>query len=368
MLYKFLPSVKITLLLLLLALILFIAFMFNPYKKTKNISNTEVRFAIYESVSQLPMYEKDEKWEEFYQKGKLTSLLVEDEDIEAYDWNNQAIILNESASKRVKDKLKNFIVILGDERLYGGKGINRISQMGVKYPVIYTETIENRTILLIRPYHDFGSRPKLDEEFWKIIASPEVMNHFQYLNKLRKPQSEESFILLQKSAHRIQELHATVTGSNLEADYELEGSRQGEYYVREELSWVSGSESKALGPAYGNTIDLQQQKIHRKASFPYEAIIQAYGLYGPPHPELLDNKTANPTWRITVRIWPVLNKQETASIDLVERINLNLLGQYGGGLFDIVERNTGEQWSSIGDMKVVELPVNWDDIQPTIKK
>ena len=42
---------------------------------------------------------------------------------------------------------------------------------------------------------------------------------------------------------------------------------------------------------------------------------------------------------------------------LAERINL-----------DLVELGAGEQWSSIRDLKVAELPVDWDKISRAIRK
>lgn len=132
------------------------------------------------------MYDRDEKWEAFYQKSDLSHILVEDKDIEVYDWENQTIILTKEASTRINDTLGDFIVVLGDKRLYGGRGIHIASAMPIRFPVIYTMENSGRTELVIRSAHELShDKPNLDDELWERIASPEIKEHFQSQGKLQ---------------------------------------------------------------------------------------------------------------------------------------------------------------------------------------
>lgn len=322
-------------------------------------------FTVYESTSKPPIYDRGPQWEEFYKTGALTKKLIADSDIEAYDWDNQAIVLTELASNRVQNKVGSFIVTLDDKRLYGGKGMDRISQMAVRQPVIYTESIAGRTVLLIRPQHDFGKRPHLDDKSWDVVAPPAVMNYFAKTGKLRHSWSEESFKHLLNTVQRIQPLHVTDTGSAIEASYALEGSRAGDYLIHEDIGWKIENESCQLGPTFENTVNLTSKKSERKAIFSYESLAKTYQHNNTA--ALSANKGKAPVWQVTVRISPILKENELASIGVMERINLKLLNGYGAEVYDLIGRQTGEKWSSLDDMKMASLPMNWDEIKKALK-
>jgi len=63
-------------------------------------------FALFGSDAYLPQYDDGPEWRAFYEGGALTERLVAEHDIEAYDWDNQALILTEGASRRFKDGLE----------------------------------------------------------------------------------------------------------------------------------------------------------------------------------------------------------------------------------------------------------------------
>ncbi|MBI4859244.1 MAG: hypothetical protein HY815_03085 [Candidatus Riflebacteria bacterium] len=241
----------------------------------------------------------------FYQRGALTRRLVADEDIDAYDWDNQAIILTEAASGRVNLKAQSFIATLDGRRLYGGRGISRMSQMAVRYPVIYTDSVEGRTVLLVRPLHDLAGRPDLRDKAWELIASPEVMAHFKKLGKLRRPWSGGSFIRMQKSACRIRGLRVAQTESAIEAEYDIEGTRLGEYQVREEICWIGGKVRGSLGPVHETRVTPSSQRVHRKVAFPFHALARAYDGFAA---GLTADWAKAPSWRVSVLLLPEWSK------------------------------------------------------------
>ena len=284
-------------------------------------------FVIYDTKNRPPAYDRDARWEIFFQQGLLTRPLLTDDDIEVYDWDNQAIILTETASRNFNQSI-NFIAALGRERLYGGTMLDVMSQMAIRYPVIYPLDMENRAVLLIRTYHSLDRKINPDDVLWKKVAPPELKDHFKRLGKLRQPWSESSFIRFQKSIHRIQALHLTKIKTSIEADFDLEGTRQGVYYIYAELSLAVGNGSSTHGQAYQDKIEIHAPKTHRKLSFPmgyYESKLAE--LISQTQPK--DGKMApDPVWRVFVYIQPILNEQESASFDVAAKINLRLLSKY----------------------------------------
>jgi hypothetical protein len=333
----------------------------SPAKWTKGQTTaSDGTFAIYSSHAQLPQYQRDEQWEAFYQRGELADILVSDADIEAYDWDNQAIVLTGSASGRMDGKIGNFIVVLGGKRLYGGRKLDRISQMAVRYPVLYLETAESRTVLLVRPFHDISGGPRPQNPLWATIATPELMDHFQHLGKLRRPWSEPPFVRLLSSFPRIDGLRATATPLAVEAEYQLESERQGGCGLLEELSLVTEHNVEyRLGPADKSTVPVDTPTTSRKAVFSYDKIGRRYSFQD------ARNKAV---WHATVVTWPVLSEPELASLDLVQRINLDLLRGYLEESPHPQERSPAEPWPLVRDTKVVELPVDWTQIDAAIKK
>jgi hypothetical protein len=321
-------------------------------------------FALFSSDGYLPQYDDGPEWRAFYEGGALTERLVAEDDIEAYDWDNQALILTEGA--RLKEDIGRFIAVLGEKRLYGGKGLYWISAMAVRHPVIYSLNLEGRMVLLLRPFHMFARVPKLDEKYWVTVASTDVMKRFERMGKLRRPWSEKAFVDLRDSAHRIRGLRAAATESGLEMQYELEGTRVGEYDLEESLSWTDGHDGMDFGPRYSTVARLDRQKSSRKAVFPYAEFAWKYGDLrdADRQAKLLSKGSA---WHMAVGIWPVLEEKESTSLGLVERINLDLLRWYGGSA-DIVEPGAERPSHSIGDMKIIELPADWERIRRRIEE
>jgi len=314
-------------------------------------------FTIYGSKDRPPVYERDSRWETFYQQGKLTLSrpLITDDDIEAYDWDNQAIILTETASKNFRES-GHFIVVLGRERLYGGTVLSVMSQMAVVHPVIYPLAMENRIVLLIRPSHSLDRKLDLRDPLWTRIAPPELKIHFERLGKLRQPWSEPPFVRFQKSVHRIEALHLTKNKTAIEADYDLKGTRQGAYYISEQLILNVGHASADHGPAHKNIVEIHEPEVHRKVVFPlgdYESKLTDLSHALPWY----DNMAADPTWRVLLYIQPKLSEQEFASFDVVARINLKLQSKYDDFPFGMQENHEETVEPAIADSKTAEIKV-----------
>jgi len=335
--------------------------------KKITIKRDDEPFALFSSDAYLPDDHDGPKWRAFYQRAALIERLVAEDHIEAYDWDNQALILTEGV--RLNEHVRPFIAVLGEKRLYGGQWLHQFSARAVRHPVIYTLNLEGRTVLVVRPLHMFVfiGLSKPDEKYWRTVASTDVMRHFERIGKLRRPWSEKAFLDLRNSVHRIRGLRAAATESALEMQYELEGTRVGEYDLEESLSWTNGHEGMDFGPRYTSVIRLDRQKSSRKTVFRYSKFASDYWnwRYADYEAKLLSEGSA---WRMTVRIWPALEDKGFTSLGLVERINLGLLRGYSFDDADLVEAGAGRSSHSISDMKIIELPADREKIRRRMKE
>jgi hypothetical protein len=305
-------------------------------------------FAIHASTAALPLYERDDAWRKFYQEGAFGKRLVGEEDIEAYDWDNQALILRPGAGSALAGA-ERFIAVLGERRLYGGRRLPRFSAMAIRYPVIYDEAVGGRTILFLRPSHDFGSATRLEDPSWAPIAATEVRQRFERLGKLRQPRVEPAFRALEESVTHARVLDSQATADALVLDYELSGTRAGACRVMEELSLRWGRRYGAsFGPSREEVIELGGGTLRRRASYPYSAL----GKYGPSRREeslarLPDGTVPAPVWVLRVRVQPVLTEAETAVVGPVEAWRLQP-DSWGG--------------AALEDVATAELPVDWTKV------
>lgn len=89
-------------------------------------------------------------------------LVITEQDIEAYDWTSQSVVLTPQASLAFKDTFPNyrglrmgsvaFVVTFEDEWLYGGVFSEAGSAAAARYPVIYLQERGDNTALAIRPF------------------------------------------------------------------------------------------------------------------------------------------------------------------------------------------------------------------------
>jgi hypothetical protein len=97
----------------------------------------------YEERFNLSPYTYDESWCNFLNDVNLAEafLIIDDNDIDEYYWNNQLIKLNGYGSNKLNtieylSHIK-FIITLNDERYYAGEFIRYESAMVLKHPVIF---------------------------------------------------------------------------------------------------------------------------------------------------------------------------------------------------------------------------------------
>ncbi len=124
---------------------------------------------------------------------------ISEKDIKEYNWSTQEITLTTSASKRLNATISEadwfqirvlksiFIVTVDGQPLYGGVFIEKASQAGIDFPVIYPETEQAQIVFQIRPlnnccipYQDFENSKK------KLIEYPEIYDLFNELGKIVK--------------------------------------------------------------------------------------------------------------------------------------------------------------------------------------
>ena len=145
-------------------------------------------------------YEYKEVWsiiKELDLKNNLAE--ISETDIEEYNWSTQEITLTTNASKRLNSIISEeewfqiralkaiFIGTVDEQPLYGGVFLEKESQAGIDFPVIYPDTGHAQIVFQIRPlnnccmpYQDLENSQK------KIIEYPEIYNVFNELGKIVK--------------------------------------------------------------------------------------------------------------------------------------------------------------------------------------
>jgi hypothetical protein len=305
-------------------------------------------FVIYASDSPIPLYHRDQAWRTFVDQGALGVRLLGEDDVEAYDWDDQALILKPGLGERLPLRGGKFIVLLGDQRLYGGVFLSPISQMAVDYPVIYLDRIGARTILFLRPTHDFARRTDPTEPAWAEIARPEVERRLAAIGKLRRPRSEPAFRAVEAAVARVRIVEARATADGLELDYELTCTRAGAYHVYDSISLRWGRYGASIGPGHEETITLAAGTTRRRASYPYRDL----GAYTTSRREaglarLPDGTTPAPVWSLSAGVRPILTEAERSAVGPVEELRLQP-----------DRRGT----SVLDDQQAGQVPVDWDRI------
>jgi hypothetical protein len=142
-------------------------------------------------------YEKP-AWKKLLQSHPANYLILTDNDIEFYRWQDQEIVLTSSATERIKwlDPFgeidgfalseKSFVVYLGSQPLFGGSFIEEGSARAIDYPVIYVDRSRPQIVLQVRPTHTVLQRyEQLSQQIKGRIELPAVKRHFKTLGRLR---------------------------------------------------------------------------------------------------------------------------------------------------------------------------------------
>lgn len=119
------------------------------------------------------------------------------EDIEAYDWAEQTIKLNDQGSKEfsqsnVYDKEYPgmmpgypFVAVLDGTPIYGGRILFPGSAMAIQFPVIYLTKVNDTFILAIHPFHSIFPIES-DDPAWDAIKDERIRAVFAAEDKLAK--------------------------------------------------------------------------------------------------------------------------------------------------------------------------------------
>ena len=155
---------------------------------------TNEQFEIYvladRLIDVLPYNYEDPAWRKLLESPPPGKVILADKDIEAYNWEDQEIILDSSSSERLiglKLIEKSFIVYLGKRPLFGGSFIERGSARAINYPVIYIYKSQSHVVFQLWPTHGgFQSyRQFKNATIKRRIELADVMRHFRTLGKLR---------------------------------------------------------------------------------------------------------------------------------------------------------------------------------------
>jgi hypothetical protein len=140
-------------------------------------------------IDSLPYNYEDPTWRKLLDNPPSGKVILSDEDVEAYNWENQEIILSAHASERLIGLNlieKSFIAYLGKKPLLGGSFIEQGSARAINYPVIYFDKSKPQFVLQFRPLHViFESYQQLDMKLKRRIELSDVKHHFRILGKLR---------------------------------------------------------------------------------------------------------------------------------------------------------------------------------------
>jgi len=167
-------------------------------------SREEKAFALHilkDSVGHLG-YAQEKSWpilKAGFREATILTLSVDD--IEAFEWSSQTITLSAAASHAFRetfktrapvpgDRLPNmyrapFVVTTSGIPQYGGIFLDRMSAMGISYPVIYlNEAKDGCLTLTVSPFQT--ARP-LEEssDRWRSVKLPEIRDVFAKAGKLR---------------------------------------------------------------------------------------------------------------------------------------------------------------------------------------
>ena len=155
---------------------------------------TSGQFEIYvladRLIDVLPYNYEDPAWRKLLETPPPGEVILADKDIEAYNWEDQEIILSSSSSERLiglKLIEKSFIVYLGKRPLFGGSFIERGSARAINYPVIYIDKSRPHVVFQLWPIHGMFRtyRELKNATIKRRIELADVMRHFRTLWKLR---------------------------------------------------------------------------------------------------------------------------------------------------------------------------------------
>ena len=145
-------------------------------------------------------YDYPRFWSALLACGAPVGLTISLDEIEVYDWDEQAIHLTPAASLALSQApsrlfqrfglplgldTRAFLVSLDGQPQYGGIFLHRISAMGIDFPVIYIEPDGDKVVLLVRPRHIiFGEHRGLPASVRAVVERPAIRQALMEAGKL----------------------------------------------------------------------------------------------------------------------------------------------------------------------------------------
>jgi len=143
-------------------------------------------------------YEYDEVWPVIKGMDPNESLAeISEKDIKEYNWSTQEITLTGGASERLNSSISEeawfqmrvlkavFLVTVDGQPMYGGVFIEKESQAGIDFPVIYPDIRHDQIVFRIPPRNNCCTAYQdLENLKRKTIELPEIYNLFNELGKL----------------------------------------------------------------------------------------------------------------------------------------------------------------------------------------
>ena len=143
-------------------------------------------------------HEREQAWDILQEVNlKDSAVVITENDVERYDWEEQVITLTVTASDRLNEVFTDseyasanlderaFIVTFDGEWLYGGIFLGEGSAMPIKYPVIYVRTRGGAVTFRVRPSHSAPAPYEdLDASYKSVIEIPELHDFFLGQGKL----------------------------------------------------------------------------------------------------------------------------------------------------------------------------------------
>lgn len=123
--------------------------------------------------------------------------VIDQDDIETYNWSEQSITLTQNASSRLVQHLsewsylpialshRGFVATIDGDKLYGGVFLEAGSPMAIPWPVIYPDVSGETVVLRLRPAHPLSARYQdLDPSARSVIEIERVRDFFRRRGKL----------------------------------------------------------------------------------------------------------------------------------------------------------------------------------------
>jgi hypothetical protein len=129
----------------------------------------------------------NQAWADYFEQASLTYRLIDDRDIEVFDWATQEMVLQEAAAARVLQDHHDhhlfdhlFVVTLAEKRLYGGYMMFQGAARLVRIPALYMVISGDQRMLALHPSHP----PSASRGNSNLLRNEAMRAYFSEIGKL----------------------------------------------------------------------------------------------------------------------------------------------------------------------------------------